>query len=49
MKLKEIIKTKPEGRTKRINIRITKSQSIFIVKNNISPTKLFNKALEELK
>lgn len=32
----------PEPKTKNVNIRISKSQYIFIKKNNISPTKVFN-------
>lgn len=32
----------PEPKTKSVNIRISKSQHIFIKKNNISPTKIFN-------
>lgn len=40
--------SKPEKRTVSISFRIKKSHSEFMMKNNISPTKLFIGSLEEL-
>lgn len=39
---------KPGNKSVPIGFRITKKHSEFMKKNNISPTKLFIKALEEL-
>jgi len=49
MELKNIQKEhKPEKRNVPIALRITKTHSEFMKANNISPTKLFVSALEEL-
>ena len=49
MKIKDIQRDhKPEKRKISISIRINKKHSEFMKKNNISPTKLFIKRLEEL-
>jgi hypothetical protein len=37
-----------ERRDIRINLRITKSQDDFIIKNNLSVTKIMNEALKQL-
>jgi len=49
MEIKDIQKNElPEKRDIPISIRITKKHSEFMTKNNISPTKLFFKILEDL-
>ncbi len=49
MELKNIQRYhKPEKRNVSIALRITKSHSEFMKTNNISPTKLFVNALEEI-
>lgn len=48
MEIKDIKKTKEELRSVQINIRTFKSYSKFMKDKNISPSKVFNKALEEV-
>jgi len=37
-----------DKRTKRVNIRITNKQDNFMTIFNLSPTKIFDKAIEEI-
>ena len=49
MDLKDVQNTNvDERRSIRINIRITSSQNKFIIKNNLSITKVMNEALKQL-
>lgn len=49
MRLEEVKKdVSLEKRNIRINIRITNSQNKFVLNNNLSFTKIFDKALEQL-
>lgn len=49
MKLKEVQKNKKERKTTNITVRTFPSTSKWMKENNISPTMLFNKAVEDLK
>ena len=49
MELKDVQNThSKERRTIRVNIRLTPSQNHFIIKNNLSITKIMNEALKQL-
>lgn len=49
MELKDVIrKTTNEPKTVRINLKTTKSVSEWLTKENISPQKIFDLAVEEL-
>lgn len=48
MEIKDIQKTE-EKKSIVVSVRITKANSQWLMDNNLSPTKLFNKAIEELK
>lgn len=48
MEIKQVQKS-DERKTKSITVRTTLSNCKFLAKNNVSPTKLFNLAVEELK
>ncbi len=49
MKIKDVTReTKEELKTKRLNLKITKSVSKWMTENNISPQMIFDKSIEEL-
>lgn len=48
MEIKQVQKS-DERKTKSITVRTSPSNCKFLAKNNISPTKVFNLAVEELK
>jgi hypothetical protein len=49
MEIKDVVReTKKELKTKRINLKITKSVSEWLTEKNISPQKVFDLTIEDL-